>query len=213
MNYAISITIRCVLSFIGLVWCEASFAQGATAPSSTTHRLTTGKLASDATRRDEAAARIEVNLPAQLPTLTGQYQISSDLPGYVDVWRSVSFVEAELDVDSIPWAFDTLEDFVEYWTAQTFYEWAVKEEGLKPLGRNWVSTAQGYAAVHMRYDYASEGVDWRRHEWVVLDPETQDEEGNPRYHLVSVVSHYPQHVADEVEQEVLEALNQIILNP
>lgn len=176
-------------------------------------RPSKGQAAAADTKRDEAAARIESSLPAVLPTLTAQYQVSTDLPGYVDVWRSVSFVQAEMDVDSIPWSFSTLEDFVEYWTAQTFYEWAEKEEGLKPLDRTWRTTAQGYQAVHMRYDYVAADVPWKRHEWVVLDPVETDAQGHPRYHLVSVVSHYPASELEAVEQEVLEALNQIILNP
>jgi len=159
----------------------------------------------------ESAVELERSLPLRIP-LSPYFYASEDLNGYVDIWRNVSYVQTEYDTDSIPWIYENLHHFVDDWTSETFHVRSEKREGLKPLSRNWEVTANGYEVMHMRYDYVSDEIMWKREEYYVLDPNDANEDGTPRHHMIGVIVHYPAEDAADLEQEVLDAMNHAVIN-
>lgn len=159
----------------------------------------------------ESALEAERTLPLRIP-LSPYYYVSQDINGYVDIWRNVSFIQTEYDTDSIPWVYEDLRHFVDDWTSETFYVRSEERKGLKPISRAWEVSANGYNMMHMRYDYEENDVAWKREEYYVIDPEQLDAAGGPRNHLIGVVVHYPAAHAEELEQEVLDAMNHAIIH-
>ncbi len=155
---------------------------------------------------DREAATKEAQLPVRFPVLP-LFQVSLDLPGYVDPLRRMSMltfeaVQAELDdAYSHPdqWAEDV---------AINEYHGAEYSDEKTPISITTTTTAAGDQYYLVKYRFVQDGEGWVQWQMIHAEPV---EGGGVR--MIKVVSHWPAQFAEMCEKEMSYYLDQSQINP
>jgi len=154
---------------------------------------------------DREAAIKEANLPIRFPVLP-IYNVSEDLPGYIDVLRRVSMMTFEgIEEDrkndyNTPW--DLVMEIQESSKIEAEYN-----PNLQLLSEEIIHSAAGDDFLISHFDYFSDGEQWGR---FIMSTASREAEGL-RY--IQVVIHYPKKFEDLVQNEMAYYFDQAVINP
>jgi hypothetical protein len=142
----------------------------------------------------EALAR-ESELPVRMPVIP-IFQISEELPGYVDIYRSISFTMMDALIEEVPPQYNSAESMMRVY-ADSKQDYASKDPRRTFVSREEMTIQDPDAIVHhMVFTYSVNDEDWMRHEYSVGRWEDLG------FHYVTVVCLYPMRFRDRAMPEV-----------
>lgn len=155
---------------------------------------------------DREAAAKEAQLPVRFPVLP-LFQVSLDLPGYVDPLRRMSMLTFEAVLPELDDAYSHPDQWAED-VAINEYHGAEYSGEKTPISITTKTTAAGDHYYLVKYRFFQDGEGWVQWQMVHAEPV---EGGGVR--MIKVVSHWPSQFAEMCEKEMSYYLDQSQINP
>lgn len=155
---------------------------------------------------DREAAAKEAQLPVRFPVLP-LFQVSLDLPGYVDPLRRMSMLTFEAVQPELDDAYSHPDQWAED-VAINEYHGAEYADEKTPISITTTTTAAGDQYYLVKYRFFQDGEGWVQ--WQMLHAEPVEGGG---VRMIKVVSHWPAQFAEMCEKEMSYYLDQSQINP
>lgn len=155
---------------------------------------------------DLEAARKESELPIRFPVLP-LFQVSLDLPGYVDPLRRMSMITFDAFDEELDGRYSHPDQWAEDLAANEFNGAEYGSEKV-PVALTTTTSASGKRFYLAKYRMEFEGERWEQ--WQIIHAEAVEGGG---VRLIKVVAHWPTEFADMCEKEMSYYLDQSRINP
>lgn len=155
---------------------------------------------------DREAAMKEAQLPVRFPVLP-LFQVSLDLPGYVDPLRRMSMLTFEAVEPRLDGAYSHPDQWAED-VAMNEYHGAEYSDEKTPISITTTTTVAGDRYYLVKYRLFQDGEGWEQWQMIHAEPV---EGGGVR--MIKVVSHWPSQFAEMCEKEMSYYLDQSQINP
>ena len=155
---------------------------------------------------DIEAARKESELPIRFPVLP-LFQVSLDLPGYVDPLRRMSMITFDAFKEELDARYSHPDQWAEDLAVNEYHGAEYGDEKV-PISLTTTASASGkrFFLVKYRMEYAGE----RWEQWQMIHAEAVEGGG---VRLIKVVAHWPTEFAEMCEKEMSYYLDQSRINP